>query len=114
MSQVTSADLSSIYDLYRKSDNEQEREQALALYRNMVEGLPLVSMGPVWATDKDGHFLLPEHTLGWQIVEWVIDYLNLPGDLTLEQVRFILWWYAVDEQGQFVYRNGVLQRLKGW
>jgi hypothetical protein len=33
---------------------------------------------------------------------------------TLEQLRFVLWWYAVDESGEFVYRTGVLQRLKGW
>lgn len=32
----------------------------------------------------------------------------------MEQLRFLLWWYAVDEQGRFVYRKGVLQRLKGW
>jgi hypothetical protein len=29
-------------------------------------------------------------------------------------MRFILWWYAVDEFGRFVYRKGVLQRMKGW
>jgi phage terminase large subunit-like protein len=32
----------------------------------------------------------------------------------MEQLRFLLWWYAVDGQGRFVYRKGVLQRLKGW
>lgn len=26
----------------------------------------------------------------------------------------MLWWYAVDQAGRFVYRKGVLQRLKGW
>jgi hypothetical protein len=34
--------------------------------------------------------------------------------LTLEQLRFLLWWYAIDESGRFVYQSGVLQRLKGW
>jgi hypothetical protein len=26
----------------------------------------------------------------------------------------VLWWYAVDATGRFVYRKGVIQRLKGW
>ncbi|WIM95779.1 terminase [Actinoplanes oblitus] len=29
-------------------------------------------------------------------------------------MRFILWWYAVGHRGRFIYRKGVLQRLKGW
>jgi len=32
---------------------------------------------------------------------------------TDEQERFVKWWYAVDERGRFVYRDGVFQRLKG-
>lgn len=58
-------------------------------------------------------------TLGHQIVAWCTKYLNdIDGNgrwkFTHEQYRFILWWYAVDERGRFVYRKGVLQRLKGW
>lgn len=33
---------------------------------------------------------------------------------TLEQARFLVWWYAVDENGRFVYREGILRRMKGW
>ena len=33
---------------------------------------------------------------------------------TAEQARFVLWWYAIDKHGRFVYREGLLQRLKGW
>lgn len=33
---------------------------------------------------------------------------------TKEQKRFILWWYAIDAQGKFIYRDGVLGRIKGW
>lgn len=33
---------------------------------------------------------------------------------TDEQMRFTLWWYAVDENGNYVYREGLLRRLKGW
>ena len=35
----------------------------------------------------------------------------LPTD---EQIRLILWWYAVDDKGQYIYREGVIRRLKGW
>lgn len=110
----TAADLGAIYDLYRKSENDTEREQALALYKNLVEGLPVIKIGPTWQTDAFGNWVLPEHTLGWQIIGWIADYLQLPGEMTAEQARFFLWWYAVDSNGTFCYRNGVLQRLKGW
>jgi phage terminase large subunit-like protein len=31
-----------------------------------------------------------------------------------EQALFILWFYAVDEFGRYLYRNAVLERPKGW
>jgi hypothetical protein len=31
-----------------------------------------------------------------------------PWKFTPEQMRFVLWWYAVDTRGRFVYRKGVL------
>jgi hypothetical protein len=37
----------------------------------------------------------------------------VPWKFTLEQARFLLWWYAVQPSGRFVYRDGVFQRLKG-
>lgn len=68
--------------------------------------------------------MLPERTLGWQILRWIERYLwadevdadgrPMPFKPTAEQARFILWWYAVDERGAFVYRQGILQRIKGW
>lgn len=75
-----------------------------------------VYIGPTWARDDAGNFVLPERTLGWQILEWIGQYLGAtkPFVPTKEQKRFLLWWYAVDERGKFVYRDGVLQRLKGW
>jgi hypothetical protein len=39
------------------------------------------------------------------------DETFIPTD---EQARFLLWWYAVDDNGRFSYRNGVLRRMKGW
>lgn len=75
-----------------------------------------VRIGPTWQTDGK-HWLLPEHTLGWGVLAWCGRWLQLqrgePWRFTLEQARFLLWWYALDEAGRFLYRDGVLQRLKG-
>ena len=79
-------------------------------------------IGPTWQTDDDGEFILPERTLGWGVINWLYEYVLTPGGPhagqpflpTMEQVRFLLWWYAVDEDGRFAYRQGTLRRLKGW
>jgi hypothetical protein len=75
-----------------------------------------VRIGPTWQTDGR-HWLLPEHTLGWQMLAWCGRWLqesrDVPWRFTLEQARFLLWWYAVDPSGRFLYRDGVFQRLKG-
>lgn len=67
-------------------------------------------------------FPASQPTLGWGIADFIEGYLLQPdGDLagepfrlTDEQLRFILWFYAVDEDGRFLYRRGVLRRAKGW
>ncbi len=75
-----------------------------------------VRIGPTWQTDG-AHWLLPEHTLGWQMLAWCGRWLQqsrgVPWRYTLEQARFLLWWYAVHPDGRFMYRDGVFQRLKG-
>lgn len=97
-------------------------------------------IGPSWRTNVDGQWHLPARTLGWGVLSWLSDYVNTPGGHddpdrlrmliamseagipvnenmflpTDEQVRLILWWYEVDETGQYVYREGVIRRLKGW
>ena len=97
-------------------------------------------VGPTWRRTVDGEWFLPERTLGWGILAWMSDYVNTPGGHddpvrlrlliemaeagisfsdnifvpTNEQVRLLLWWYAVDEKGSYVYREGVVRRLKGW
>ena len=61
-------------------------------------------------------------SLGWAIADWIEGYLLQPdGDtagepfaLTEEQLRFLLWLYAVDADGRFVYRRAILRRAKGW
>ena len=75
-----------------------------------------VYIGPTWKRDEAGDFVLPERTLGWQILRWIETYVGASETWqpTKEQARFLLWWYAVDSRGKFVYRDGVLQRLKGW
>lgn len=83
-----------------------------------IEALEPTYLGPTWQRDEQGAWLLPGRTLGWQIAGWCTEFLCAdkggPWRFTREQLRFILWWYAVDENGEFVYRTGVLQRLKGW
>ena len=97
-------------------------------------------VGPSWQRTIDGDWHLPERTLGWGVLKWMSEYVNTPGGHddpgrlrmliemseagipvnenmflpTDEQVRLLLWWYAVDEQGQYLYREGVIRRLKGW
>ena len=74
-------------------------------------------IGPTWQRNDDGSWRLPTLTLGWQIAGWCAEYLlgedSRPWRFTREQLRFILWWYAVDHYGRFIYRKGVFQRLKG-
>ncbi|MCG8926642.1 hypothetical protein [Lentzea sp. CC55] len=75
-------------------------------------------LGPTWMRNPLGAWLLPDFTLGWQIAGWCAEYLRAedggPWKFTPEQLRFVLWWYAVDKNGRFIYRKGVLQRMKGW
>ncbi|AOQ28130.1 terminase [Mycobacterium phage DudeLittle] len=99
-------------------------------------------IGPSWQRTVDGEWHLPDPkmTLGWGVLKWLSEYVNTPGGHddparlrflielseaglldnenmfipTDEQVRLVLWWYAVDETGTYVYREGVIRRLKGW
>ena len=91
----------------------------------MEDGLlpaPSHIIGPTWRKTTDGKWYLPEHTLGWGVLGWLFKYVRSPGGdfagegfiPTDEQARFLLWWYAVDRQGRFIYRSGVLRRMKGW
>jgi hypothetical protein len=76
------------------------------------------AIGPTWQRTPDGFWLLPERTLGWSVLGWTGAWLQhrrgVPWRYTLEQARFVLHWFALDDEGDFLYRDGVLQRLKGW
>lgn len=80
------------------------------------EWAPVV-IGPTWQIDG-GHWVLPDRTIGWHVLAWVGKWLQSARDepfvFTDEQARFVLHWFATDENGRFLYRDGVLQRLKGW
>ena len=78
-------------------------------------------IGPTWQLDPDNpdRFLLPKYSLGHAIIAWCGYWLNGVGRLkrwrfTPEQARFVLWFYAIDETGAWLYREAVLQRVKGW
>lgn len=108
-----------------RDDDADELDAAEAFYRRKLTAPAVrsslewepVAIGPTWQRDGDG-WLLPERTLGWQMLAWCGVMLQAGRDepwiFTDEQARFLLWWYATDEAGRFLHRDGVLQRLKGW
>jgi len=61
-------------------------------------------------------------TLGWAVLDWINRNLVFPDGpdagepftLTREQVRIILRWYEIDDQGRFRYRRGTIRRMRGW
>ncbi|MER5671150.1 hypothetical protein [Pseudonocardia alni] len=63
----------------------------------------------------------PERTLGWGVLAWALPRFRQPNGPnagqpfrpTHRQVRFLLWWYSVDEQGEFIYRHAVRRLAKG-
>ncbi len=75
-----------------------------------------VKIGPTWQWDNG--WRLPELTLGWGVLSWcglwLRDKTGRAWQFTPEQARFLLWYYALDEHGDFLFHSGVLQRLKGW
>ena len=79
-----------------------------------------VCIGPTWQLDPEhpSGYAHPARSLGWQAIDWAGKWLQhetgKAWEYTLEQSRFLAWWYAVDDAGRFLYRDGVLQRLKGW
>jgi|SRR4051812_26980007 len=65
---------------------------------------------------------VPERTLGWDVLWWTTHFIRRPDGLeaggewrfTGEQLRFVLWWYSIDERGRWLYVRGLLRRAKGW
>ncbi|MDR6868707.1 hypothetical protein J2Y69_003331 [Microbacterium resistens] len=80
---------------------------------------PVLTVEP-FPFKADGTPAIP--TLGIGVIEHIEHYLIQPdgdgaGDpfrLTVEQLNFVLWFYAIDKDGRFIYRRGILRRAKGW
>ena len=81
------------------------------------ELFPPIDIGPLWLKDDDGNWLLPERSIGWEVLGWCAEWLQMPDGspwiFTDEQARLVLWYFALSEDGEFVYRQAVYQALKG-
>ena len=64
---------------------------------------------------------LPERTLGYEALAWAAKYLRHPNGIragkawqfTREQARFVLWFYAVDDAGRWLFHHGARRLAKG-
>ncbi|WP_326827420.1 hypothetical protein [Streptomyces sp. NBC_01751] len=64
----------------------------------------------------------PKETLGYEVIRWCSKYIVQPdGDragepwqFTKEQLRFVLWFYAIKPDGTWRFSAGTLRRAKGW
>lgn len=63
----------------------------------------------------------PRLTLGFEAAAWAHEWLIQPNGprarqpfrLTLDQFRFLLWFYAVDDDGEWLFTKGVRRLSKG-
>lgn len=64
---------------------------------------------------------LPKHSLGWEVLWWMSENLLQPNGPhagkafipTEGQARFVVWFYAVDEEGRWLYNRAVRRLAKG-
>lgn len=64
---------------------------------------------------------IPDLTLGWEVVKAASKYLRQPNgpragerfEFVDSQIRFLLWWYAVDESGDWLFHRSVRRLAKG-
>ncbi|MFD7336657.1 hypothetical protein ACFV98_11720 [Streptomyces violascens] len=64
----------------------------------------------------------PTRSLGYGIIRWAQQYIvqpdgeqaGQPWTFSPEQLRFVLWMYAIDDKGRWLYRTAALRRAKGW
>lgn len=97
-------------------DYEPTAENAALLF-------PPSDIGPIWQKNDDGDWLMPEdiglYTIGWDAIVWAEEHLSSPngqGDplrFTPEQMRVVLWHYAIDDTGKFAYWKTLWQSSKG-
>lgn len=69
----------------------------------------------------------PKFTLGYQAAAWAEGHLpgfsgliqpngpraRKPFEFTTGQLRFLIWWYALDENGRWLFNHGVRRLAKG-
>lgn len=74
-------------------------------------------IGPTWDWNVDRGWLLPEHSMGWELLGWTGYWLRdgrgQDWQWTPEQARFLLWYHSLEATGRLLYRTAVLQRMKG-
>lgn len=64
---------------------------------------------------------IPKLTLGWEALRFASMYLKhpngtragLPWKFSKEQARFVLWWYSLDEGGQWLFYHAARRLSKG-
>jgi hypothetical protein len=115
------------HSLLVEAPTGEDHAQVIKWYRERLSGPAVfpwkgskyepVLIGPTWQTHRK-RWVLPEATIGWDALGWTGTELQhghgQPWRYTDEQARWLLWWYAIDDDGDFLFRDGVLQRLKGW
>ncbi len=60
-------------------------------------------------------------TLGEEAIKWAEHWLIQPNgprarqpfELTIDQMKFLLWWYALDEEGNWLFNHGARRLAKG-
>jgi hypothetical protein len=76
-----------------------------------------VKIGPTWDWSPKRGWLLPEHSMGWEVLGWCGHWLRNnrgePWQFTPEQARFVLFFHAIDTDGRLLNRTAVYQRIKG-
>lgn len=62
----------------------------------------------------------PKLTLGWEAWTWCRKLTQPNGpraglnfEPTVDQIRFLLWWYAIDREGRWLFNHGARRLAKG-
>lgn len=79
---------------------------------------PAALLEPNLVTLPEG---IPEYTLGWHAVVWAREFLRQPNgpragqrfQFVQSQVLFLLWYYAVDENGRWLFHHAARRLAKG-
>jgi hypothetical protein len=77
----------------------------------------ITSFGPVFEKLEDGKYKQPEKTLGKHVIAWMMKNLKLKGKPfrpTKDQARIIMWMYAIDKNGVWLYDRVLHVAPKGW